>query len=61
VGNLVKEFISIISAAKELNVGKSNISGVLNKKKKNSLRNYLEIFRIKLINNLIKIKYQSKI
>jgi hypothetical protein len=37
VGNLVKEFISIISAAKELNVGKSNISGVLNKKKEKQL------------------------
>jgi len=33
-GNLVKKFNSIISASKEMNVGKSNISGVLNKKEK---------------------------
>jgi hypothetical protein len=32
--NLVKKFNSIISASKEMNVGKSNISGVLNKKRK---------------------------
>lgn len=33
-GNLIKKFNSIISASKEMNVGKSNICGVLNNKRK---------------------------
>jgi hypothetical protein len=35
-GNLIKEFKSIVSASKELDIGKSNINGVLKKSRKTS-------------------------
>ena len=35
-GNLIKEFKSIVSSSKELNIGKSNIMGVLKKSRKTS-------------------------